>query len=75
MKSTQSEIKPIKIAKRFGTTYCFECKDYTHSFRSDKVKMTNKILPRQKSQCCFLIKYVEIYKTKNKLTAKIKKIR
>ena len=29
MKNTQSKIKPIKIGKQPGTTYCFECKDYT----------------------------------------------
>ena len=35
-KSTQSEIKPIKIGKGLGTTYCFGCKDYTQNFRSRK---------------------------------------
>ena len=34
-KSTQSEIKPIKIGKRPGTTYCFGCKDYTQDFRPE----------------------------------------
>ena len=33
-----------------GTTYCFECKDYTKNFRPEKVQMTNKIL-REKSNC------------------------
>ena len=41
-KSTQSEIKPIKIGKGPGTTYCFGCKDYTQNFRPGKVKMTIK---------------------------------
>ena len=50
MKNIQSEIKPIKIRKRVGTTYCFRCKDFTHNFRPQKVKMTNKVL-RQKSHC------------------------
>ena len=49
MKNTQSEIKPIKIGKRLKTT-CFECKDYAHIFRPEKVKMTNKVL-REKSNC------------------------
>ena len=49
MKNTQSKIKPIKIGKQPGTTYCFECKDYTKNFRPE-VKMTNKIL-REKSNC------------------------
>ena len=49
IKNTQSEIKPIKIGKRLGTTYCFRCKDYTHNFRPEKVKMTNEIQ-------CLLIK-------------------
>ena len=37
-------MKPIKIGKQSGTTYCFGCKDYTKNFRPEKVKMTNKIL-------------------------------
>ena len=48
MKSTQSEIKLIKIRKRLGTTYCFGCKYFTHKFRPQEVKMTNKVL-REKS--------------------------
>ena len=50
MKNTQSKIKPTKIRKQSGTTYCFGCKDYTNNFRSQKVKTTNKIL-REKSHC------------------------
>ena len=50
MKNTQWKIKPIKIGKRSGTTYCFGCKDYTQNFRPEKVKMTNKVL-REKSHC------------------------
>ena len=46
MKNTQSEIKPIKIGKRPGTTYCLGCKDFTHNFRPQEVKMTNKV-PRE----------------------------
>ena len=52
MKNIQSKIKPIKIEKQSGTTYCFGCKDYTKNFRPEKVKMTNKIL-REKSNCVF----------------------
>ena len=48
MKKTQSEIKPIKIGKRPGTMYCLGCKDFTHNFRPQDVKMTNKVL-REKS--------------------------
>ena len=48
MKNTQSEIKPIKIGKRPGTTYCFGCKDFIHNFRPQEIKMTNKVL-REKS--------------------------
>ena len=44
MKNTQSKIKPIKIGKQTGTTYCFGCRDYTKNFRPEKVKMTNIIL-------------------------------
>ena len=50
MKNTKSEIKLIKIGKRPGTTYCFGCKDFTHNFRPQEVKMTNKVL-REKSHC------------------------
>ena len=50
MKNTQSKIKPIKIGKQPGTTYCFGCKDYTQNFRPEKLKITNKVL-REKSQC------------------------
>ena len=50
MKNTISNIKRIKIGKQSGATYCFGCKDYTKSFRPEKVKMTNKIL-REKSHC------------------------
>ena len=50
MKNTISNIKPIKIGKQSGTTYCFGCKYYTKNFRPQKVKMINKVL-RQKYQC------------------------
>ena len=50
MKSTQSTIKPIKVGKQSRTTYRFGCKDYTKTFRPEKVKMTNKVL-REKSHC------------------------
>ena len=43
MKNTQSEIKPIKIGKRPGTTYCLGCKDFTHNFRPQEIKVTNKV--------------------------------
>ena len=46
MKKQQSEMKPIKL----GTTYCLGCKDFTHNFRAQKVKMINKVL-REKSDC------------------------
>ena len=44
MKNTQSTIKPIKFGKQPRTTYYLECKDYTQSFRPEKVKMTNNVL-------------------------------
>ena len=50
MKNTQSQIKPIKVWKRPGATFCFRCKDFTYSSRSQEVKMTNKVL-REKSNC------------------------
>ena len=50
MKNTKSEIKSINIGKQSGTTYCFGCKDFTHNFRPQKTKMTNKVL-KEKSHC------------------------
>ena len=50
MKNTQSKIKPLKIGKELETTYCSGRKDFTHEFRPQEVKMTNKVL-RQKSNC------------------------
>ena len=49
MKNTQSNIKPIKIGKQSGTTYCFG-RNYAKNFRPEKVKMINRIL-REKSHC------------------------
>ena len=51
MKNTQSKIKPIK---RPETTYCFGCQDFTHNFRLQEVKMTNKVL-RKKNQTVLFI--------------------
>ena len=31
------------MEKKPGTTYCLGCKDFTHSFRPQEVKMTNKV--------------------------------
>ena len=50
MKNTQSKIKVNKNRKKPGTTYCFGYKDYTQNFRTENVKMTNKV-PRKKTQC------------------------
>ena len=49
-KKTQSKIKPIKTGKERGTTYCLGCKDFTHIFRPQEVKMINKVL-REKANC------------------------
>ena len=46
--NTKPKIKPIKFGKELGTTYCFGCKDFTHNFRPQELKMTNKVL-REKS--------------------------
>ena len=50
MKKQQSNIKPIKTGKELGTAYCLGCKDFTHNFKSQEVKMTNNVL-REKSNC------------------------
>ena len=44
MKNKQQKIKPIKVGKQSGTTYCFGYKDYTKNFRPEKVL-------REKSHC------------------------
>ena len=38
------------MGKRPGTTYCSVCKDFTHNFRPQEVKMTNEVI-REKSNC------------------------
>ena len=48
MKNTQSKIKPIKIGKKTGATYCLGCKDCTHKVKPQEIKMTDKVL-RKKS--------------------------
>ena len=52
MKNTQSKIKPIKTGKEISAMYCLGCKDYTHNFNPQEVKMTDKVL-REKSNCIF----------------------
>ena len=59
-------IRPIKVGKQSGTTYCFGCKDYTKNFRSEKVKITNKIL-REKSHCVACWSNKSRFKKKKKL--------
>ena len=49
-KNTQSRITPIKTTKKIGAAYCLRCKDYTHKFKPQEIKMTNKML-REKSNC------------------------
>ena len=50
MKNTKSRIKPIKTGKELGTTSCLGCKDYTHSFKQQEIKIISKVL-REKSNC------------------------
>ena len=50
MKNTQSRIKPIKNGEKIEATYCLGCKDYTHNFKPQGIKMTNEVL-REKSNC------------------------
>ena len=73
MKNTKSEIKPLKIGKRPGITYCFGCKDYTQNFRAEKVKMTNKVL-RGNLTVLFVDLISQDFKTKNKLTTNVIKM-
>ena len=48
MKNKRSKIKPIKTGIEIGIMYCLGCKDYTHNFKPQEIKMTNKVL-RKKS--------------------------
>ena len=50
MKNTQTKIKPIKNRKELGTRYYLWCKVYTHNFKPQEVKITNKVLT-EKSNC------------------------
>ena len=50
MKNTQSKIKPIKTRNEIGTTYGLGCKVYTHNFKPQEIKKTNKVL-RGKLNC------------------------
>ena len=50
MKKALSKLKSIKLRKKPGTTDCLGCKDYTHNFRPQEMKMTNKVL-REKANC------------------------
>ena len=49
-KNENEKKKSIKTEKEPGTTYCLRCKDFTHNFRPQEVKMTNIVL-REKSNC------------------------
>ena len=70
MKNTKSKIKPIKIGKQSGTTYCFGCKDYTKNFRPQEVKMKKKYSEKNLT-VLFVDQKIKIFKTKNKLTINI----
>ena len=40
MKNVQPKIKLIKTRKKSGTTYCLGCKDYTHKFKPQEIKVS-----------------------------------
>ena len=67
MKNTQSKIRPIKTGKKPGTIHCLGCKDFTHNFRPQEVKMTSKVFG-EKSNC---FKSIKIFKTKTQQQQKI----
>ena len=50
MKNTQSKLKSTKIGKDVKVKRCLGCKGFTHNFRPQEVKMTNKVV-REKSNC------------------------
>ena len=53
MKNTQLNLRPIKIEKQYGTTYCFRCKDYTKHFRPE-IKKEQKNLFKLGIQILFI---------------------
>ena len=55
MKHARSKIKRIKTGKELGTTYCLGRKDCTYHFKSQEIKMTNKILREKIKLYCFAI--------------------
>ena len=71
MNNTQSKIKLIKTGKELGSTYCSGWKDFTHNFKPQKVKMTNKVL-KEKSSCVVCqsnkSKFLKQHSNKNNLT-------
>ena len=54
IKTTQSKKKKlIKTREELGTTDCLGCKDYTHNFKPQVVKITNKA--REKNQTVLFV--------------------
>ena len=49
MKNIQSRIKTRKTGKEIETTYCLGWKDYTHNFKPQEVKITNKVLKKNQT--------------------------
>ena len=54
-KKHTNENKTDKNWEKIGTTYCLGCKDYTHNFKPQEIKMTNKVLRKKFELCCLLI--------------------
>ena len=49
MKNIQSRIKTRKTGKEIETMYCLGWKDYTHNFKPQEVKITNKVLKKNQT--------------------------
>ena len=54
MRNTQSKTKLIKTRKKIGRPSCLACYDCTDNFKSEEIKMTNRVL-REKSNCVHLV--------------------
>ena len=63
MKNAQLKIKAIKTGTEIGATYCLGCQNYTHNFKPQEVKLTDKVL-QEKSNCFLSIQQIKILKTK-----------
>ena len=54
--------------KRHGTTYCFGCKDFTHYFKPQEVKMKKKKCSEKNQTVLFVDQISRRFQNKNTTT-------